>query len=131
MAVVRVGVIHNLTPGGAHRRLSEQIGKGGSASGDSRAHGSRGNVEDLCNLVVRQVAQVTKHNRSPELHRQYQGRVVAVHHHKVWGVGKDCDTAWEDARQKPGCPEFEEFAFVPLWGMPGNPEEIDQRAKPA
>lgn len=68
---------------------------------------------------------------SPELHRQYQGRVVAVHHHKVWGVGKDCDTAWEDARQKPGCPEFEAFAFVPLWGMPGNPEEIDQRAKPA
>jgi glycosyltransferase involved in cell wall biosynthesis len=27
VAVVRVGVIHNLTPGGAHRRLSEQIAR--------------------------------------------------------------------------------------------------------
>src|SRR5438874_840167 len=59
---------------------------------------------------------------SRELHRQYQRMVVAVHHHKVWGVGKDYNAAWDDARTKPGCPEREELAFVLLWGMPGNPE---------
>jgi hypothetical protein len=68
---------------------------------------------------------------SPELHRQYQGMVVAVRGRKVWGVGKDSNTAWEDARQKPGCPEQEEFAFVPLWGKPGNPECTEQGAKQA
>jgi hypothetical protein len=68
---------------------------------------------------------------SPELHRQYQGMVVAVRNRTVWGVGKDSNTAWEDARQKSGCPELEQIAFVPLWGMPGNPDCAEQEAKPA
>jgi hypothetical protein len=68
---------------------------------------------------------------SPELHKQYQGMVVAVHDRRVWGVGKDCSTAWEDARQKPGCPELEQLAFVPLFGMPGNPESAEPGTRPA
>ena len=73
---------------------------------------------------------VWAHN-SVELHSQYQGMVVAVRARMVWGVGKNCDTAWEDARQKLGCLRLEELAFVPLWGMPGNPECAEQGAKPA
>jgi hypothetical protein len=68
---------------------------------------------------------------NPELHNTYQGMVVAVCDRMVWGVGRDSSTAWEDARQKPGCPELEQFAFVPLWGTPGNPECPEEEAKPA
>src|SRR5258708_1469415 len=68
---------------------------------------------------------------SLDLHRQYQGMVVAVRERKVWGVGKDGNTAWENARQKPGCPSVEQLAFVPLWGMPDNPECTDPGATPA
>ncbi len=66
---------------------------------------------------------------SRELHRQYQGKVVAVHDRRIWGVGKDWQTAWEDARQKAGCPELDALAFVPLHGMPGNPEGAETGAK--
>jgi hypothetical protein len=67
---------------------------------------------------------------SPELHSKYQGMVVAVRDRTVWGVGKDCNTAWDDARQKSGCPELEQLAFVPLWGIPGNPDGAEPGAKP-
>jgi hypothetical protein len=70
-------------------------------------------------------------SNSPELHRKYPRLVVAVRDHKVWGVGKDSNAAWEDARQAPGCPPLEDLAFVPLWGMPGNPEGTAQGVKPA
>ena len=68
---------------------------------------------------------------SPELHRQYPRMVVAVRDQKVWGVGKDCTAALEAARQAPGCPPLEDLAFVPLWGMPGNPECTELGAEPA
>jgi len=57
--------------------------------------------------------------------------VVAVRDRTVWGVGRDSNTAWTDARQKAGCPELEQLAFVPLWGMPNNPDCAEQEAKPA
>ena len=67
------------------------------------------------------------HNR--ELHRLYQGMVIAVRDRKVWGVGKTHKAAWEDAQKKPGCPERHDLAFVDIWGMPGEPEDNEQEAK--
>jgi hypothetical protein len=65
-----------------------------------------------------------------ELHRQYQGLVVAVHNKTVWGAGKDAEAAWEDARKKPGCPEELDLAFVDIWGMPGEDEAEEEKPAP-
>lgn len=54
-----------------------------------------------------------------DLHRQYQGLVVAIRDRQVWGVGKDGNAAWDDARRKPDCPAMHELAFVHLVGLPG------------
>jgi hypothetical protein len=59
--------------------------------------------------------------RNRELHRQYQGMVVAVHNQKVWGVGKDENAARDDALQKPGCPYSYELTLLRVVGMPGSP----------
>jgi hypothetical protein len=53
----------------------------------------------------------------PEVRRLYSGKVVAVHNRKVWGVGKNFRTAWEDARAKPGCPT-KELVFVAIQRLP-------------
>jgi hypothetical protein len=63
---------------------------------------------------------------SRELHRQYQRKVVALLHRKVWGVGKDATAAWEDARSKPGCPGETDLVYIVVWGMPGGPEAHDE-----
>jgi hypothetical protein len=47
-----------------------------------------------------------------EVRRLYYGKVVAVHNRTVWGVGKNFTAAWEDARQKPGCPSAHELVYV-------------------
>jgi hypothetical protein len=57
---------------------------------------------------------------SRELHRRYPRMVVAVHRRQVWGVGRDYQAAWEDARKKSECPAERNLAFVALWGVPGD-----------
>jgi hypothetical protein len=65
-----------------------------------------------------------------ELHRRYQGLVVAVRDKTVWGAGKDEKAAWEDARKKPGCPAQDDLAFVDIWGMPGEEEAEEGKQTP-
>jgi hypothetical protein len=62
-----------------------------------------------------------------ELHRRYQRLVVAVRNRQVWGAGKNARAAWEDARRKAGCPAEGELVYVPIWGMPGDPENPETR----
>ncbi len=62
---------------------------------------------------------------SPEIHRQYQGLIIAVRDRKVWGAGKGISLALEDARRQPGCPPENELELVSIMGMPGPPEATE------
>jgi hypothetical protein len=54
----------------------------------------------------------------PEVRRQYGGQVVVVHQRRIWGAGKNHETAHHAAVQQPGCPEKWHLAFVPIPPLP-------------
>jgi hypothetical protein len=47
-----------------------------------------------------------------DLREKYGGRVVAVHHKKVLGVGKNYQAAWAAAQRRRNCPAKREVAMV-------------------
>jgi hypothetical protein len=48
----------------------------------------------------------------PQVQKEYRGLVVLVRHHKVWGAGRNCRVAREQALKTPGCPPLEDLVFM-------------------
>jgi len=53
-----------------------------------------------------------------EVQRKYAGKVVVVHKRKVWGAGKNHDTAMRAALRRRGFPRRQPLAMVYVEGVP-------------
>jgi hypothetical protein len=54
----------------------------------------------------------------PEVRRKYGGKIAAVYHRKVLGVGKTYAAAWAAAQRRRGCPPKQEVAMVVVPYLP-------------
>jgi len=56
--------------------------------------------------------------RDPGVQREFAGKVVIVHQHRILGAGNDYRAAMADAERKPDCPAISELAKVFVEGYP-------------
>jgi hypothetical protein len=64
--------------------------------------------------------------RDPAIREKYAGKIVAVAHTKIWGVGDDAESASRNARSDASCPPVEDLILV---AIPSR-KEVERAAVP-